>query len=281
MKKCNKCEEEKELTEFNKARSIDGFTKICKECKIKNRNVLKTCQKCEIEKKLSEFKKSGHTVDSRTNICKKCSRFNNKIGKCFICKSESEMAYKIYNKDGNRVISYTNTCIGCYQIKELERGRIKGKKYYNNRNDKNILRDKERKRKYRENNIEKIRKYHKENYKNYTPLQRLRLSISNNIRMSFKNKGYKKKSKAADILGCSIKDFKKYLESKFESWMSWENRGLYNGELDYGWDIDHIIPLCTVETEEDIVRLNHYTNLQPLCSYKNRVVKRDLLEYLI
>jgi len=63
--------------------------------------------------------------------------------------------------------------------------------------------------------------------------------------------------------------------------MSWENRGLYNGELDYGWDIDHIIPLCTVETEEDIVRLNHYTNLQPLCSYKNRVVKRDLLEYLI
>lgn len=28
--------------------------------------------------------------------------------------------------------------------------------------------------------------------------------------------------------------FKKYLESKFEDWMNWENRGLYNGELNYG-----------------------------------------------
>lgn len=59
--------------------------------------------------------------------------------------------------------------------------------------------------------------------------------------------------------------------------MTWENRGMYNGELNYGWDIDHKIPLATAINEEDIIRLNHYTNLQPLCSYTNRHIKRDTI----
>ena len=58
--------------------------------------------------------------------------------------------------------------------------------------------------------------------------------------------------------------------------MTWENRGLYNGEFNYGWDIDHIIPLSSAETEEDIIKLNHYTNLQPLCSKINRDIKKDI-----
>ena len=59
--------------------------------------------------------------------------------------------------------------------------------------------------------------------------------------------------------------------------MSWENKGLYNGELNYGWDIDHIIPLDTAKTEEDVIRLNHYSNLQPLCSKINRDIKKNNL----
>lgn len=62
-------------------------------------------------------------------------------------------------------------------------------------------------------------------------------------------------------------------DSKFEPWMTWGNRGLYNGELNYGWDIDHIIP--SAETEEGVIKLNHYTNLQPLCSKVNRDIKKD------
>jgi len=46
-------------------------------------------------------------------------------------------------------------------------------------------------------------------------------------------------------------------------------------EPNSGWDIDHIIPISSAESEDDIIKLNHYTNLQPLCSYINRVVKRD------
>jgi hypothetical protein len=58
--------------------------------------------------------------------------------------------------------------------------------------------------------------------------------------------------------------------------MNWNNRGNWNGqpkEINVAWDIDHIIPLSTAKTEEEILKLNHYTNLQPLCSYTNRYIK--------
>jgi len=51
------------------------------------------------------------------------------------------------------------------------------------------------------------------------------------------------------------------LESKFEDWMNWDNQGKYNGEFNYGWDINHIIPISSAKTEDDIIKLNHYTNL--------------------
>ena len=61
--------------------------------------------------------------------------------------------------------------------------------------------------------------------------------------------------------------------------MNWDNRGLYNGELNYGWDIDHIIPISSAKNENDIIRLNHYSNLQPLCSKINRDIKKDKVIY--
>ena len=59
--------------------------------------------------------------------------------------------------------------------------------------------------------------------------------------------------------------------------MTWDNYGLYNGQFKYGWDIDHIIPSSSVLTENEIIQLNHYTNLQPLCSHTNRDIKKDRL----
>ena len=48
--------------------------------------------------------------------------------------------------------------------------------------------------------------------------------------------------------------------------MTWENRS--------EWEIDHIIPLASATTEEDVIRLNHYTNLRPLWTIDNQS-KRD------
>jgi len=95
----------------------------------------------------------------------------------------------------------------------------------------------------------------------------------------FRMYNYTKKSTTYEILGCTIEEFKLHLESNFESWMNWDNRGLYNGELNYGWDIDHIIPISSATSEEDVIRLNHYTNLQPLCSYVNRYIKCDQIDF--
>ena len=93
----------------------------------------------------------------------------------------------------------------------------------------------------------------------------------------FRRNSYTKNSKTYEILGCTFEEFKQHLESKFELWMNWDNHGLYNGIENYGWDVDHIIPISTATTEEDVIRLNHYSNLQPLCSHINRVIKKGKL----
>lgn len=104
---------------------------------------------------------------------------------------------------------------------------------------------------------------------------RLKVNVKNLIGNSLRNNNFKKTSRTEQILGCTFEEFKALLESRWEPWMSWDNRGLYNGELNHGWDIDHVIPLSSATCEADIIKLNHYTNLQPLCSYTNRKIKRD------
>jgi hypothetical protein len=61
--------------------------------------------------------------------------------------------------------------------------------------------------------------------------------------------------------------------------MNWDNYGLYNGKENCGWEYDHIIPVSSAKCEEDIYKLNHYSNIQPLCSHINRNVKRDNIDW--
>ena len=178
--------------------------------------------------------------------------------------------------------------------------------YYNN-----IEKSKETSKKYRGKNITKIKEKQKEwfnnnpnykkewanknpdYYKKYSekykkirnekikerkkkdPIFNLRCYMNRMINNSLKKNGFIKKSRTHEILGCSYEEFKQYIESQWESWMTWENRGLYNGQRNYGWDIDHIIPQSRAMSEDDLINLNHYKNLKPLCSYINRVIKRD------
>ena len=130
-------------------------------------------------------------------------------------------------------------------------------------------------------NKEKVINYYSEyrrNRKLIDEIFKLKGNIRSLISNSFKKYKFSKSSKTADILGCSYDEFKNHLESKFEIWMTWDNHGKYNGEFNHGWDIDHIIPLSSVITESDVIQLNHYTNLQPLCSKVNRDVKRNKIK---
>ena len=134
---------------------------------------------------------------------------------------------------------------------------------------------------YRKLNLEKI-KLQKKEYQNLKlktdPIFKFKHNIRNNVRDAFKQTGFKKLSKTEQILGCTLDEFKQHIESLFEPWMTWDNYGnpkdgIY--ELNKTWDVDHIIPLSNANNEADIIKLNHYSNLQPLCSYTNRFIKKD------
>lgn len=78
-----------------------------------------------------------------------------------------------------------------------------------------------------------------------------------------KLKNLKKQISVIKLVGCSGEQLQKYLEFKFKNGMTWENYGKF------GWHIDHIIPLSSTTNQEDMERLCHYTNLQPLWWYEN------------
>jgi len=89
----------------------------------------------------------------------------------------------------------------------------------------------------------------------------LRCNIGSLILISIKRQGYSKKSKTHEYLGCSFEEFKLYLEKQFTKGMTWENAGQ--------WHLDHIYPVSLATDEEELIKLNHYTNFQPLWAIDN------------
>ena len=142
------------------------------------------------------------------------------------------------------------------------------KEYRKTENNKIYNRERSKTEKYKEVRNSRQRERYMEH-----PLYKISCSIRKAINKAIKRNNFEKKNKTVEILGCSFNEFKNFIENKFEIWMTWENYGKYNGELNYGWDIDHIIPLDSAKSEEDLLRLNHYSNLQPLCSKINRDIK--------
>ena len=133
---------------------------------------------------------------------------------------------------------------------------------------------------YRKNNKDKINEINKEYYRNRRSTDiffRFSSNLRNILSNSIRKMGYKKNSKTEQILGCSFEEFKNHIELQFQLWMTWDNYGDPKDgviEPNKTWDIDHIIPINTATCEADIIKLNHYKNLQPLCSHYNRFIKR-------
>lgn len=84
-----------------------------------------------------------------------------------------------------------------------------------------------------------------------------------------RRKGYTKKTKTYEILGCSYKDFFNHIESQFTEGMTWKNIHL-----------DHIKPLALGKTEKEVLNLCHYSNFQPLFANDNlQKGKKYVLEH--
>lgn len=68
-----------------------------------------------------------------------------------------------------------------------------------------------------------------------------------------------------ELIGCSLVQLKRHIESQFLLGMTWENRGVV-------WELDHIIPcrMFNFTRQTDIWKCFHYRNLQPLWKWANR-----------
>ena len=114
--------------------------------------------------------------------------------------------------------------------------------------------------------IKRRRAWFKERRKD--PVFKLITNLRSRTSFILKRKTLVKKSKLLEILGCSLPELKKHLEKQFKLGMNWDNNTLR------GWHVDHIIPLASAKTREEVELLCHYTNLQPLWALEN-IIKSD------
>ena len=208
----------------------------------------KVCSKCKQEKKVCEFGNSKSSKDGLLYCCKKCNnkrsveyRKNNpekvlEITRNWTAKNP-EWVYNRHKKwrDENRELA-----------NEIKRDWL-------NKNP-------EKRKQYRENYKPRKREQRKER-RNTDPIFNLTNRMRGRLRKYLIILNISKKNKTFEIVGCSPQFLKEHLEKQFVDGMTWENRS--------EWHIDHKIPLSSAKTEEELYKLCHYTNLQPLWAEEN------------
>ena len=214
----------------------------------------KICSRCMLEKNISEFGKHKRSKDGLRYECNTCRSLESKKYRESNTTKIAEIRKKSYEINKEKALNRT-------------------KLWRNSNPDK----AKEGVNQWRLNNEEKHKFYMKiwrtENrtlINNYVkirnqsnPLFKLMSNCRSRVsRILFVN-NIRKKNKTSEIIGCSKEFLKEHLEKQFTNGMTWDNYGLY------GWHIDHIIPLSSAKTEDEIYKLCHYTNLQPLWWFDN------------
>lgn len=207
----------------------------------KQQAISKICTKCGEEKELEEFYKDSSGKYGRQAACKACakeySRKHREANKEKI--AEANRRWRVANKEAL----------------------MKKKREYYYANKEKIL---EGRREYYENNKGAVKRrtaaYTVARYRT-DPLFNLEMRCRTRIRHALKGHGFSKTATTKDMLGCTYEELMHHLESQFAEGMTWDNRG--------DWHIDHIVPLASAETEEELVALCHYTNLQPLWAEDN------------
>jgi hypothetical protein len=196
-----------------------------------------------------------------TKVCKKCL---NEKSLCLFYKQTR-------NKDG-----YWNTCIECEKNKYKENSDKKKQKVSEYRKN-NKEKVKDSKKKHYELNRKKILEQKKiytyntreiRNKKRYDKyhsdvLYKIKRNVRGRLLLFLKSKQISKTNTTFKLVGGTPEIIKEHLEKQFTDNMCWENYG-FNG-----WHIDHIIPLSSAKTEEEVYKLCHFTNLQPLWAEDN------------
>lgn len=242
---------------------------------------MKICTKCTVEQPLTEFTKTNRTKSGLYNKCKSCQKEYrkeniDKIKKYRDANSDSKKEYmKIWkNENRDRQLAYFKRTYLEKREQKLQYFRdnkdvreAKRKEYVKNNPEivKNYKRDKKR-------INEKSKEYNKVKRKT-CPLFKLKSNIRTRMWFIFSNKGFKKGSKSHIILGADYPVVMKHIQRQFKKGMTWDNYGQ--------WHIDHKLPLAYAKTEDELISLCHYTNLQPLWATDNWKKNRFIVEHQI
>jgi len=235
MKKvCKKCNNEKDINQFPKnKKEKDGYFIYCKSCEKERRDKYNNENREKVNERSRTWRKNN--PEKYKQIIEKYLEKNPNM--------ESKYRTRKYREDENYKNKLKEKRLEHYK-NNVEEERLKRKNYFK----KNRL--KERK---------KNDEWRKKKLKN-DPIFRMKKNIRSRIIEYIKGKHLSERT--FNIIGLKYEEFKIYIENQFTDGMSWENYGK--------WDIDHIIPLCTAKNEEEIIKLNHYTNLRPYWHEDNK-----------
>jgi hypothetical protein len=200
---------------------------------------MKNCTKCGVEKPLLDFYSHPKTQDGKQSSCK-------------VCCIKTQKPYSNIPQNLKRPKSL-------HQPKPKRIKKINPVKEWRENNPEYM---REYMKVWRENHPKYIQNYTKKR-RNTDPIFKISHNIRSMIPSTFKrgiNGIYKKGKKTEYILGCTLEEFIQHLQNQFTEGMTLENHGQGPGK----WNIDHITPISSAQTEEEIYKLNHYTNLQPL-----------------
>lgn len=202
----------------------------------------KICKVCNIEKPLSGFYLRKDSIDGYRNDCSECHKTNKK-----------KYREKFPEKEKNTTSKWRKN--NPDTIKKLS------KQYYDNNKERIIDNNKNYYLTNKEKIIKKVIIREKLKMKS-DPIFKLHKNVRNRVKKYLMLENFVKQNKTFEIIGCSPKFLKEYIEKKFTEGMSWELMGKHI-------HIDHIIPLSSAKTEEEVYKLCHYTNLQPLWAEDN------------
>lgn len=196
-----------------------------------------------------------------------------KVKQCSKCR-EVKSVDQFY-KSGRCVDGLQYHCVGCYKKDRLaNRDAIleRDRKYY----QENKEYHKEKVREWYEANRDRVHEYRLQwarEKRAEDPLYKFMQCVRTTICHSFvrASRGtYVKKSKSLEILGCEFDFFIQHISQQFQEGMTINNHGL--------WHLDHIVPISSAKTEEEVLRLNHYTNFQPLWAKDNLAKGAKILQ---
>jgi hypothetical protein len=230
----------------------------------------KVCTICKQEKNIEDFTfEKGNKKDGRRASCKECCRKKNAEYIKANPDKKLESDKKSYEKLKEKKLAQKKE----YYLKKREEILLKRKEYAANNKQKIA----ERFKTYRENNLEKSKERNrlyqrkhsailsqkKKQLINSTPLRQFKERIRMLTKGAFYRLKQDKRFNTHTILGADWEVVKEHFVSQFKDGMTWE--AFIAGEI----HVDHIQPLASAKTEEELIALCHYTNLQPLWCLDN------------